>query len=52
MSLGPDRALNSGFARWRYTDLHLYRFVQLFQDRFYIGYRHPPAENQTNGLDR
>jgi hypothetical protein len=39
MSLGPDRALNSGFARSRYTDLHLYRFVQLFQDRFYIGYR-------------
>jgi hypothetical protein len=39
MSLGPDRALNSGFARRRYTDLHLYRFVQLFQDCFYIAYR-------------
>jgi hypothetical protein len=37
MSLGPDRAVNSGFARRRYTDLHLYRIMQLFQDRFYTG---------------
>jgi hypothetical protein len=32
MSLGPDGALNSGFARRRNTDLHLYRIEQLFQD--------------------
>jgi hypothetical protein len=39
MSLGPYRALNSGFARRRYTDLHLYRIVQRFQECIYIGYR-------------
>jgi hypothetical protein len=37
MSLGPARALNSGFAHDRYTDLHIYRIMQLFQGCFSIG---------------
>jgi hypothetical protein len=37
MSLGPGRTLNSGFAHDRYTDLHIYRIMQLFQAGFSIG---------------